>query len=197
MDDVPFDLQQLRVLLYNKNDPAWGEKLSGDITKAIDETLASPVEAVPSIFRKTVPSQAPEQDAISARLDELESLVRRINTQVAQPSKGEDHVPHRLAQTILKLVEATGLEDQVVIHIGFNHPEAASFSPGETGVYCIFRNDTCIFIGGGDIRKGLLMAMNMASITVKSPNNIYIVKTAHAEFLKQHLVSFFDPVVTP
>ncbi|MBN1490785.1 MAG: hypothetical protein JXA69_12780 [Phycisphaerae bacterium] len=76
MDDVPFDLQQLRVLLYNKNDPVWGEKLSIAITNSIIETLGNPVEAVPSIFRKTVASQAPEQDTTAARLAALESQMR-------------------------------------------------------------------------------------------------------------------------
>ena len=78
MDDVPFDLQQLRVLLYDKNDPNWGDKLSHAITKAITETIDNPIEAVPSIFRKTVPSQAPEQDATTARLDNLESQMRTL-----------------------------------------------------------------------------------------------------------------------
>lgn len=76
MEDVPFDLQQLRVLLYNKSNPAWGRKLIVEITNAITETLDSPIEAVPSVFRKTVPSQAPEQGATAARLDALESQVR-------------------------------------------------------------------------------------------------------------------------
>lgn len=87
MDDVPFDLQQLRVLLYDKNDPAWGEKLSEGITKAITETLNNPIEAVPSIFRKTVASQAPEQDATTARLDALESQIRRLNAQESHRKK--------------------------------------------------------------------------------------------------------------
>ncbi len=76
MSDVPFDLQQLRVLLYDKDNPAWGEKLSEGITKAITETLDHPIEAVPSIFRKTVESQAPEQSAMEARVEALESQVR-------------------------------------------------------------------------------------------------------------------------
>lgn len=80
MDDVPFDLQQLRILLYDKDDPAWGDKLSAGITKAINETLKSPIEAVPSIFRKVVASQAPEQDATTARLDAMESQIRILHS---------------------------------------------------------------------------------------------------------------------
>jgi hypothetical protein len=78
MDDVPFDLQQLRVLLYNKNDPAWGEILQDAIKRSIEETLAEPVEAVPSMYRKKVKSQAPEDSEINVRLDKLERMVRSL-----------------------------------------------------------------------------------------------------------------------
>ncbi|MEK0371228.1 MAG: hypothetical protein QQN55_08765, partial [Nitrosopumilus sp.] len=80
MDDVPFDLQQLRVILYDKNDPVWGEELGKNITASIKETLDSPIQAVPSIFRKKVKSQAPEQDATIARIEELEKAVRKLLT---------------------------------------------------------------------------------------------------------------------
>ncbi len=78
MDDVPFDLQQLRVLLYDKDDPNWGDKLKADITSSINETLVSPVEAVPSIFRKKLKSQAPEQEATIARIQDLEDQMRSL-----------------------------------------------------------------------------------------------------------------------
>lgn len=86
MHDVPFDLQQMRVLLYDKNDPSWGEKLSEGITKALAETLNRPIEAVPSIFRKTVASQAPEQDITTTRLDALESQMRMLRARAPRRS---------------------------------------------------------------------------------------------------------------
>lgn len=85
MDDVPFDLQQLRVLLYDKDDPLWGQKLTRGITSALKETLASPIEAVPGIFRKRVESQAPEQDATIARIETLEQQMRSFRTQAILP----------------------------------------------------------------------------------------------------------------
>lgn len=90
MDDVPFDLQQLRVILYDKDDPMWGEKLGKNITASINETLDSPIQAVPSIFRKKVKSQAPEQDATIARIEELEKAMRTLLTkrQSFTPKKG-------------------------------------------------------------------------------------------------------------
>ena len=76
MADVPFDLQQLRVISYNQADPKWGDKLTGKVTAALTETLATPVEAVPMIFRTPVQSQGPEQDALEARVETLESEMR-------------------------------------------------------------------------------------------------------------------------
>jgi len=35
IDDVPFDLRALRVLIYDNNDPHWGESLKKEIAKAI------------------------------------------------------------------------------------------------------------------------------------------------------------------
>lgn len=79
MDDVPFDLRHQRVLEYDKNDPRWGKLLQERITKALKETIESPKDAIPAAFRKKVASQAPEQDAINARLDELESEMKYIS----------------------------------------------------------------------------------------------------------------------
>lgn len=75
MDDVPFDLQQLRVIVYDKDDPAWGNKLKNSITAFLSETLAEPVDAVPLMFRKRVKSQAPADSDLSIRLDSLERQV--------------------------------------------------------------------------------------------------------------------------
>ena len=78
MADVPFDLQQLRVISYNQADPKWGDKLTGKVTAALTETLVTPVEAVPSIFRTVVQSQGPQQDATEARLESLEREMRLL-----------------------------------------------------------------------------------------------------------------------
>lgn len=88
MDDVPFDLQQLRVILYDRIDPVWGEKLGKNITASINETLDSPIEAVPNIFRKKVKSQAPEQDATIARIEALEKETRMMKTKMFSYSSG-------------------------------------------------------------------------------------------------------------
>lgn len=50
MDDVPFDLRGLRIIIYNKNEHNWGEHLKGKIENAIKETLRSPGKAIPTTF---------------------------------------------------------------------------------------------------------------------------------------------------
>lgn len=78
MDDVPFDLQALRVILYNKDDPKWGDKLRNDIVIALKATLSEPIRGVPTMFRKKVKSQAPAESETSLRLSSLERRVASL-----------------------------------------------------------------------------------------------------------------------
>lgn len=52
MDDVPFDLRNLRIIIYNKNVPEWGAVLGESVTMALKEVISSPKEAVLPIFLK-------------------------------------------------------------------------------------------------------------------------------------------------
>lgn len=76
--DVPFDLQPLRVIIYDKNDPAWGAELKTSITEFLQETLGDTTSAVPSMFRRVVKSQAPIETKTEMRLDELERRVAAL-----------------------------------------------------------------------------------------------------------------------
>jgi hypothetical protein len=76
--DVPFDLQSLRVIIYDKNDPAWGTELKSKIIGSLGETLGDTASAVPSMFRKVVKSQAPTETKTDMRLDELERQVASL-----------------------------------------------------------------------------------------------------------------------
>ncbi len=76
--DVPFDLQPLRVIIYDKNDPAWGTELKSSITEFLEATLEDTASAVPSMFRKVVKSQAPTETKTDARLDDLERKVAAL-----------------------------------------------------------------------------------------------------------------------
>ena len=78
MEDVPFDLRNYRVITYDKDNPAWGNELRSKIEDFLKATLSDPVEAVPSMFRKPVKSQAPSESETSLRLTALERKVNSI-----------------------------------------------------------------------------------------------------------------------
>lgn len=78
IEDVPFDLRPLRVLIYDKNDPDWGEILKSNIAKAIDETLSSPAEAIPHTFREYEPTKTSHEITLAERLTFLEGQVSEL-----------------------------------------------------------------------------------------------------------------------
>ena len=49
-NDVPFDLQHIRVIYYDTNDPFWGNKLMEKVAENILSAIKNPEEA---IFKKT------------------------------------------------------------------------------------------------------------------------------------------------
>src|SRR5215467_3614767 len=49
-DDVPFDLQGLRVIVYDKDDENWGIVLQSAIERSMAEILRDPTRAVPATF---------------------------------------------------------------------------------------------------------------------------------------------------
>lgn len=50
MEDIPFDLRGLRVIVYEKNEPDWGSRLREKIQQSLREVLRSPKEAVLPAF---------------------------------------------------------------------------------------------------------------------------------------------------
>jgi hypothetical protein len=52
--DVPFDLQHIRVIYYNVNDPFWGTKLIDKVAENIISALTNPEEA---IFRSAIEAE--------------------------------------------------------------------------------------------------------------------------------------------
>jgi hypothetical protein len=89
MEDVPFDLQALRVILYDKDHPKWGDKLRNDITKALEATIGEPVEAVPTMFRKKVKSQVPSDSGVSLRLSTLERRLSSLESKSIEASSSD------------------------------------------------------------------------------------------------------------
>jgi hypothetical protein len=78
IDDVPFDLRSIRVLVYDKDHPDWGNKLRLSLTKAIREVLQNPTSAIPTTFKVAVKPVVPEEAETALRLEALEAMVHRL-----------------------------------------------------------------------------------------------------------------------
>jgi hypothetical protein len=102
MEDVPFDLRALRVLEYNKNQPRWGDHLQTRITKAIQEVIAAPLEAVLPAFltvrQDARPKAITEQDKAFLELKREMDLLRnevshlRVGRRSIEPEEAKDRI---------------------------------------------------------------------------------------------------------
>ncbi len=112
MDDVPFDLRSLRVLVYDKNARNWGEQLKVSITKALTETLKNPEDALPSTFLETEKPErlevTPQEKDILELKQELDSLKREIR--LNRKSLDIEYV--LTDDTVRELIKKSFLEDR-------------------------------------------------------------------------------------
>jgi len=51
LDDVPFDLRHLRVIIYDIREPNWNQKLKGSITAYLKSAKTDPDRSIPQPFR--------------------------------------------------------------------------------------------------------------------------------------------------
>ncbi|NOU19433.1 MAG: hypothetical protein HOO91_17905 [Bacteroidales bacterium] len=93
IDDVPFDLRSLRVIVYDKNLPNWGEKLKERITKALLETLDNPEAAIPPTFLETSKTKIIEvthkEKGLLELKKEMDSLRREVRTKNRDIERGK------------------------------------------------------------------------------------------------------------
>lgn len=121
IDDVPFDLRSIRVLVYDKDHPDWGNKLRNSLTKAIKEVLQNPTSAIPTTFKVAVQTDVPEETETLLRLEVLEATVHRLADSLDATSFTpyfESIDPKVVSQEIPNL-----LPGQTVVH--------SKFGPGE------------------------------------------------------------------
>ena len=78
IDDVPFDLRSIRVLVYDKDHPEWGGRLRASLIKAIKEVLQNPLSAIPVTFKVAVKPDSPEESETTLRLEAIEAIVHRL-----------------------------------------------------------------------------------------------------------------------
>jgi len=56
IDDVPFDLRHLRVIVYETREPEWSRKLCRSITEYLRNTIKEPAKSIPHPFRSMITS---------------------------------------------------------------------------------------------------------------------------------------------
>lgn len=54
LEDVPFDLRHLRVVIYDVRDPFWGQKLTESLTTYLKNAKSDPEKSIPQPFREIV-----------------------------------------------------------------------------------------------------------------------------------------------
>ena len=59
IEDVPFDLRHLRVIVYEIRDPDWAQKLRTSITEYLRTTIKDPAKSIPHPFRSEAGTSAP------------------------------------------------------------------------------------------------------------------------------------------
>ena len=125
-EEVPFDVGALRIIVYDKNKPDWGEWLGEKIQTAIEEVLAAPADAVLPMFliennlaslQKTVrrKGQGMRKQKQSAPIQArpTQSLVPRMSIEDATKST-RDYLDSRAPVTfILSALEYYGFEKEI------------------------------------------------------------------------------------
>lgn len=140
MEDVPFDLRSLRVIVYEKNEPNWGDILGEKIENAIREIVASPLDSVLPTFlkvketKKTVSKE--EKDLISLRQD-MDLIRHQIQAISAEPrsTRRRTIISYREALTRAKNYAKAGLDEKTAMNMLLNDGV-----PGESEAQLVYRD---------------------------------------------------------
>jgi hypothetical protein len=103
IDDVPFDLRGLRVIIYDKDYDNWGRCLRNSIVKSLRETLADFASAVPAMFLPPAKPQVTTDDPLQATLRRLTEEITAMRTERSPTGFVLAHPPH-----VLKLMPRSG-----------------------------------------------------------------------------------------
>jgi hypothetical protein len=79
IEDVPFDLRALRILIYDIKRPNWAHDLKNSIVNSIAETLESPIEAVLPTFLRVISTKTEEVSEIKKDLIEIKQYLHRLD----------------------------------------------------------------------------------------------------------------------
>src|SRR5258707_10678352 len=122
MDDIPFDLRALRIIIYDKNAPTWGKILRDKVENAIEEVKKAPAGALLPAFLEV--SRSAPQPAVSAREKELLQIrqdLDRLRREVLTSTKPEESSvsrseigPREAREHIANLVRAGCSDTEIV-----------------------------------------------------------------------------------
>lgn len=122
MEDIPFDLRALRIIIYDKNAPEWGALLRSKIESAITEVLQAPVAAVlPAFLEIKASSEKPEvtvkeRDLIAIK-QELDLVKRELRTReiTRLPELERRSLRPDEAEERIKLMMNAGLSESSIV----------------------------------------------------------------------------------
>ena len=83
IDDVPFDLRALRIIIYDKEDESWGKNLRLRIATALRETNRDLASAVPLPFVERPQVERPQEDPTTYEIRRIWDEIRAIRTEQA------------------------------------------------------------------------------------------------------------------
>ena len=121
MDEIPFDLRALRIIVYDKNAPDWGRVLHDKIQAAIKEVLKSPVAAVLPAFLEvkaepSKPTVTPHEKELIEIKQELDLLRREVRTrEVIDTSTGAEPLGPDEARTRIMEYVRMGMPDRMIV----------------------------------------------------------------------------------
>jgi hypothetical protein len=121
MDDIPFDLRALRIIVYDKNAPNWGKLLKDKIENSILEVEKAPTAAVLPAFLEVQSAPKPnvtsrEKEILEIR-QELDRLRREmlISSRNEEPGQSQIFGSSEARELIGRLVKA-GLPTRIIVH---------------------------------------------------------------------------------
>ena len=122
MDDIPFDLRALRIILFDKNAPDWGQILKQKIQASLQEVLKSPIEAVLPAFLDVrsagaKPTVSAEQKDLLEVKQEIDLLRRELRTrdQPIRHSIAKEDIGPVEGQKLIKAMVDSNFSDETII----------------------------------------------------------------------------------
>jgi hypothetical protein len=118
LDDIPFDLQALRVITYDVEHPEWGKVLINNIKQGLKEMLESPERSVLPTFLLEGPGEQPQVSPEEARMLSLEQQVDSLRTEIRETRVADrraSRIPANEAQALMMHFIEEGLPRGMIV----------------------------------------------------------------------------------